>query len=146
MSFIPPQRPMLPNTASPVRSETSSIYALDPSVVSNARDTMEALSRRDRRRVLGRAAQATLLAAMTPGSGATTRDALTAAESAARIAGLVREAASSRVSLVVTFKGLRRDTIDADAIEARIVEAAGLPPLASRGGATGGVGGAGEGG
>ena len=83
---------------------------------------------------------------MTPGSGATTRDALTAAESAARIAGLVREAASSRVSLVVTFRGLRRDTIDADAIEARIVEAAGLPPISAGGGATGGVGSRGEGG
>ena len=146
MAFKVPERTPPLNSASPVRSETSSIYSLDPLAVSNAREAIEGLSRRDRRRVLGRAAQATLLAAMTPGSGATTRDALTAAESAARIAGLVKEATSSRVSLVVTFRGLRRDTIDADAIEARIVEAAGLPPISAGGGATGAVGSRGEGG
>lgn len=146
MAFNPPQRPPPLNGAAPVRSETSSIYSLDPLKVSDARESLGKLSRRRRRQALGLAAQATILAAMEPGSGATTRDALTAAESAARIAGLVKEASNQRVSLVVTFKGLRRESIDADAIEARIVEAAGLPPLTGGGGATGGVGGAGEGG
>lgn len=119
-------------------------YAIHPQVVKRTREVVEGSSRRCRRRALALAAQVTYLAVMDPDSGASTQDRLKAADGAARVSGLVRDGSSSKVSLVVTFKGLRRDVVDASTIEARVVEAAGLPPLA---GATGGpTHGGGEGG
>lgn len=122
--------------------EGSAPYSLHPEVVQRARETAVGLSRRGLRRRLAQDAQVTYLAMMDPRSGATNQDRLKAADGAARVSGLVREGGTSKVSLVVTFKGLRRDVVDASTIEARVVEAAGLAPLARREG----TGGGGEGG
>lgn len=126
--------------------QSSSPYVIPSSVVVRARDTVAGLSRRARRRVLAIEAQAAYLAVLDPASGATTRDRLAAADGAARVAGLSKEATATNVALVVTFRGMRRDTIDAGAIEARIAGAAGLPPLAGDGATGAKPPGGGEGG
>lgn len=113
-------------------------YAIHPQVVKRTREVVEGATRRARRRALALSAQVTYLAVMDPESGASTQDRLKAADGAARVSGLVREGGTTKVSLVVTFKGLRRNVVDADAIEARVVEAAGLPPLARQEGSGGG--------
>lgn len=118
-------------------------YQLSPQSFAHARAAVVAASRRSRRKALALGAQVTYLAVMDPESGASTQDRLKAADGAARVAGLVREGSTSKVSLVVTFKGLRRNVVDADAIEARVIEAAGLPPLARQEGDAGGGGGGG---
>ena len=119
-------------------------YQISPQSFAHAKAAVVAASRRSRRKALAIAAQVTYLAVMDPESGASTQDRLKAADGAARVSGLVRDGSGSKVSLVVTFKGLRRDVVDASTIEARVVEAAGLPPLAGAAGTgTGGGGGGG---
>lgn len=126
------------------RKDGANPYSVAPLAISRASATLAGLSRRGRRKYLARAAEVAYLAVLDPASGVSCQDWLKAADGAARVSGLVREGGTSKVSLVVTFKGLRRDVVDASTIEARVVEAAGLPPIA---GAAGGprVGG-GEGG
>ena len=133
-------------TGSPGQGYGDSRYQLSPTAFAHAKGMAVAASRRERRKALALAAQVTYLAVMDPESGASTQDRLKAADGAARVSGLVREGSDTKVSLIVTFKGLRRSVVDADAIEARVVEAAGLPPLAGNGAAGRVEGGGGEGG
>lgn len=126
------------------RKDGANPYSVAPLAITRSREALAGLSRRGRRKALARAAEVAYLAVLDPASGVSCQDWLKAADGAARVAGLVRDGSDTKVSLVVTFKGLRRSVVDADAIEARVVEAAGLPPIA---GAAGRVeGGGGEGG
>ena len=126
--------------------QSTSPYVIPSSVILSARESVAGLSKRGIRRRLASEAQATYLAILDPTSGATTRDRLAAADGAARASGLSKEATATNVALVVTFRGMRRDTIDAGAIEARIAGAAGLPPLAGDGATGAKPTGGGEGG
>jgi hypothetical protein len=80
-------------------------YVLPSTVVVAARDAVAGLSRRGIRRRLAAEAQATYLAIMDPKSCATTRDRLSAADGAAKVAGLFKERVDVRVSHSLGFKG-----------------------------------------
>jgi hypothetical protein len=93
-------------------------YILPSTVVVAARDAVAGLSRRGIRRRLAAEAQATYLAIMDPKSCATTRDRLSAADGAAKVAGLFKERVDVRVSHSLGFKGFQaiEGTLVVDAV------------------------------
>ena len=106
-------------------------YQLPTEVLSRAHAVLAGASRKARRKLHRDLAELNLLAVLDPASGATTRDRLDAARESARIAGLARES-TSVVEHRVTFRGLAGSPPAREVIEAKVVEAAGLPPIASQ--------------
>ena len=105
-------------------------YNLPDEVLSRLRGVLPTLNRKARRRLHRDAAELNLLAVLDPASGATTRDRLVAAAESARIAGLARESVQV-VEHRVSFRGMAGGARPTrDVIEAKVVEAAGLPPIA----------------
>ena len=105
-------------------------YDLPSDVLARTHTALAGLSRKARRRLHRDAAELNLLAVLDPASGATTRDRLVAAAESARIAGLARESVQV-VEHRVSFRGMAGGARPTrDVIEAKVVEAAGLPPIA----------------
>lgn len=110
-------------------------YDLPDEVLSRLRGVLSTSNRKARRRLHRDAAELNLLAVLDPASGATTRDRLVAAAESARIAGLARESVQV-VEHRVSFRGMAGGARPTrDVIEAKVVEAAGLPPIAGQTGA-----------
>ena len=108
----------------------SGTYDIPPEVLARTHTVITALGRKARRRLHRDAAELNLLAVLDPASGATTRDRLVAAAESARIAGIARESVQV-VEHRVSFRGMAGGVRPSrEVLEARVVEAAGLPPIA----------------
>ena len=117
------------------KSRVQGDYSLDPGILARARSKVDSTSKRAIRREARAVALAVHLAVCDPESGATVRDLQASAVELGKHAGLARESVQV-VEHRVSFRGMAGGARPTrDVIEAKVVEAAGLPPIAGQTGA-----------